>query len=290
VRGEVAVAYVGAGAARLLPLRLGSRLVVDASEGAVKNGQTCPGELIRLQGRGVVVFSAPNPHAKVFVFGRTAFIGSANASGRSEKVLHEAMIRTSERKAVKAARGFVKSLCLHELTPKVLKRLEGMYRPPRIVGAGSHRAALKRGRPRLVLPRVFVVRLHHEEWSDALWEIQGKGLSSGKKYRKHSRSYETDSFRYTGRCPYRRGDVVVQVMDEDRGKRLVTRPANVYHTYSRPTKKGRSTFVYLEFPAGRRRRLGAVTRALGRGSKRRLLGGGLVSRTFAESLFSVFSG
>jgi hypothetical protein len=40
----VAVAYFGQGAAGLLPLPSGSRLVVDASEGAVKSGQTCPAE------------------------------------------------------------------------------------------------------------------------------------------------------------------------------------------------------------------------------------------------------
>ena len=41
----VAVAYFGKGASKLLPLRPNSRLVVDASENAVKSGQTCPAEL-----------------------------------------------------------------------------------------------------------------------------------------------------------------------------------------------------------------------------------------------------
>jgi PLD-like domain len=41
----VAVAYFGQGASKLLPLRTGSRLVVDASEGAVKSCQTHPADL-----------------------------------------------------------------------------------------------------------------------------------------------------------------------------------------------------------------------------------------------------
>ena len=71
-RCDVAVAYFGQGADELVPLREGSRLVVDASEAAVGSGQTYPPGLLRLQRRGVRVFSAPRLHAKVFVVGNTA--------------------------------------------------------------------------------------------------------------------------------------------------------------------------------------------------------------------------
>jgi hypothetical protein len=40
-------------------LRAGSRLVVDASENAVKSGQTHPADLKKLQNRGVVIYSYP---------------------------------------------------------------------------------------------------------------------------------------------------------------------------------------------------------------------------------------
>jgi hypothetical protein len=55
----VAVAYFAKGASKLLPLAPNSRLVVDASEGAVKSSQTCPADLKRLQKRGVVIYSYP---------------------------------------------------------------------------------------------------------------------------------------------------------------------------------------------------------------------------------------
>jgi hypothetical protein len=48
----VAVAYFGKGASKLLPLPSGSHIVVDASEHAVKNGQTHPKDLKNLQDSG----------------------------------------------------------------------------------------------------------------------------------------------------------------------------------------------------------------------------------------------
>src|SRR5438034_685318 len=102
-RCAVAVAYCGAGASRLLPLPKGSRLVVDASERSVASGQTCPADLIKIVKHGVAVYSVPNLHAKVFVLGRAAYIGSANVSSRSASQLIEAVIRTTEPSAVRAA-------------------------------------------------------------------------------------------------------------------------------------------------------------------------------------------
>jgi len=125
-RCEVAVAYFSAGASRLLPLAEGSRLVVDASERAVASGQTCPADLLKLVKDDVAVFSVSNLHAKVFLIGRSAYIGSANVSGRSASLLLEAVVRTNEHSAVRAARSFVRKCCVRQLTPKVLERL-GSY-------------------------------------------------------------------------------------------------------------------------------------------------------------------
>jgi hypothetical protein len=51
-----AVASFGKGAADLLRLPPGSQLVVDASEGAVKHGQTHPADLKRMRRRKVLVY------------------------------------------------------------------------------------------------------------------------------------------------------------------------------------------------------------------------------------------
>src|SRR5437867_1112590 len=82
-RSYIAVAYVGTGGAKLLPLRRGSMLVVDASRRAVSCGQTNPTDLLGLIKAGVRVYSVENLHAKVFVLGRLAFVGSTNVSTHS---------------------------------------------------------------------------------------------------------------------------------------------------------------------------------------------------------------
>lgn len=48
LKSIVAVAYFGKNAANMLPLSKGSVLLVDASVTALKNGQTCPDELLKL--------------------------------------------------------------------------------------------------------------------------------------------------------------------------------------------------------------------------------------------------
>jgi phosphatidylserine/phosphatidylglycerophosphate/cardiolipin synthase-like enzyme len=131
-----AVAYFGKGASGLLPLPSGSHLVVDASEHAVKKGQTHPADLKRLQKNGVIVFSSTSLHAKVFVIDNVAFIGSANVSGRSARILTEALVKTSDRAVVRDAKSFVKGLCLDEMGPDRLDKLQKLYRPPKPPGGG----------------------------------------------------------------------------------------------------------------------------------------------------------
>jgi phosphatidylserine/phosphatidylglycerophosphate/cardiolipin synthase-like enzyme len=123
-RAWVAVAYFGKGAAKLLPLPRGSRLVVDASDNAVKAGQTHPADLLALQAKGVRVFSYPYLHGKIYVFGNVAAIGSANASYNSAQTLLEAMVMTTERRIVEGAKRFVERIAKNELGPDQLSRLQ----------------------------------------------------------------------------------------------------------------------------------------------------------------------
>lgn len=128
---HVAVAYFGSSGSRLLPLPSGSHLVVDASVAAVSAGQTCPDGLVKLQRRGTRIYSYQGLHAKVYVFQTEAFIGSANVSYSSSDTLFEAMLRTNSPHVLNAARAFVLGLCVSELDPAALARLQQLYRPPR---------------------------------------------------------------------------------------------------------------------------------------------------------------
>ena len=287
---SVAVAYFGAGAGRLLPLAKGSRLVVDASERAVASGQTCPADLSKLVKRGVKIYSVPNLHAKVFVLGRAAFIGSANVSNRSASQLVEAVIRTTEPSAVRAARMFVRDHCLHELTPTVLKRLAKLYRPPLIPGGKRDKKAVKQTSRRPTLPRLFLAQLHLVDWSAREQSLHDAGLPIARKRREHPRTFQLDSFIITGKCAYQRGDVVIQVTDEGGGNFLVAPPGNVLHSRSGRHGNAAKTSVYLERPTRRRRLVKTLARALGRGALKRLRRHGVVrDAAFAQKLLNAWA-
>jgi hypothetical protein len=91
----VAVAYFSKGAARLLKLRKGSQLVVDASDNAVRGGLTCPDDLILLAKKGVRIFSVANVHTKVYVFGTTALIGSDQRLSASQRRVRHVAARST---------------------------------------------------------------------------------------------------------------------------------------------------------------------------------------------------
>jgi hypothetical protein len=289
-RCAVAVAYFGAGASRLLPLPKGSRLVVDASDHAVKSGQTCPTDLLKLVKRGVMVYSVPNLHAKVLVVGRAAFVGSANVSSHSAAQLVEAAFRATDPSAVRAARQFVHHLCLHEMTPTVLKRLAKLYRPPLVPGGKGAKPPAADTARRPSLPRLMLAQLHLHDWSDRDQALHDAGLPVARRRREHPRSFELDSFRNAGKCRYRRGDLVVQVTDEGSGSVLVTPPGNLLHVRSRRTGKRQVSFIYLEHPARRRRPVKALARQLGRGSLKRLQRDGVVrDPAFAQALLNIWA-
>ena len=284
-----AVAYFGKGASKQLPLPKGSRLVVDASERAVATGQTCPADLAKLLSRGVTVYSVPNLHAKVFVVGKAAFIGSANVSNNSANTLIEAVIRTTETGAVAAARKFVDDHCLHELTPEVLKQLAKLYHPPKIPGGG------RKGQPRGTssrpeIPRLFLAKLRYEDWSEHDQQLHDQGLSLAKKQRQHPRSWELDDFRHAGKCPYLAGDVVIQVTDEGKGKYLVAPPGNVLHVVrSDSASKRPVSFIYLERPDRRRRSVRSLAKALGCAQKLLIRDCVVRNRSFAQSLLNTWA-
>lgn len=280
-----AVAYAAPGASRQLPLPKGSCLVVNASEGCVRSGATCPAELIKLLRKGVRIFNEPTLHAKAFVVGKAAYVGSTNVSNPSANLLIEAAIRTTDPVTVKAVRRFIESTCIVELGPVALDQLSMLYRPAKVPGG---RGGQKRKAHGPTLPRVFLMNLRWETWSEAEHEIHEKGAEEAKQFRQHPRAWVQEDFRYSGKCPYKSGDIVIQISDEGRGKQLVHAPATVLHV-TRRERVGRRmvSFVYLERPARRRRQLNTVASAV-RCTQKRLRTDGLVrNREFARRLMKV---
>ncbi len=128
-----AVAYFGSKGDKLLPLREGSKLVVDASLGAVTTGITDPKALRRLHNEGVEVFSMPLLHAKAFAFDSVGFVGSSNASANSASRLIEANVAVVDAKTLKGIRNFVRSLSTDCLDDEAFDWLEERYKPPKFI-------------------------------------------------------------------------------------------------------------------------------------------------------------
>jgi hypothetical protein len=243
---------------------------VDASEHAVKSGQTSPAELLKLHRKGVKVYSVENLHAKVFVFGRTAFVGSANVSQRSENVLVEAVLRTTEPGAVRQARGMVSELCFHQYSPKLLTELTKKYRPPRPPGPRPD------GRTP-TLPKVYLAQLEVVDWSDEEQRIHNVGWQVAERKLKRRGDWEVDSFQWSSSRGLKTGDVVVQVTEEENGRNFVSPPGNVSHIHTGMVGRRRKTFVFVELPANKRRRpLERLAKKLGHGADYKLHWGGFV--------------
>jgi hypothetical protein len=100
-RGAViaVVAYIGADAPQVMPLRRGDSLVCDASTGAVKGRLTSANALLKYHHRGVAVYSLDDLHAKVICTPRFAWVGSTNASANSRDNRIEASVRVSGKEA-----------------------------------------------------------------------------------------------------------------------------------------------------------------------------------------------
>jgi hypothetical protein len=108
---RIAVAYVGRDASSVLQLRKGDVIVVNGSDNAVAAGATDPRAIEDWLDADVRVVNHPWLHAKVFVAGRTAIVGSANLSERARSgAIVEAAIRTTQRETAASARDFIDRL------------------------------------------------------------------------------------------------------------------------------------------------------------------------------------
>lgn len=123
------VSYVTAGGPRLLGIRKGDTLIVDASLRAVRSGATDPRVLINLHNMGAALHTRDNLHAKVLISDDVLVVGSANASANSESILREACVVVHDSAAIAEAQCWAKSLEIDELSPKQLAMLKNEYRP-----------------------------------------------------------------------------------------------------------------------------------------------------------------
>lgn len=104
-----AVAYVTSD--EFIEFGEGDLLIVDASDAAIRSGQTSTQILRQAFRRGAEVYSCPGLHAKVMLLDGVAVVGSANASHSSAHHLIEAAFLTDSPASVSMARTFLQRLC-----------------------------------------------------------------------------------------------------------------------------------------------------------------------------------
>lgn len=134
-----AVAYLGDNASHLLgDFGSGDIVVCDASDGSIRSGSTSRKALKDLVKRGVQVFSLQDLHAKVICIGRTAVVGSMNASASSTS-MHEAAAILSSDQDVRAARQLIRRFVTQAIAvdDRFLRRIARMKVQRRQHSSGS---------------------------------------------------------------------------------------------------------------------------------------------------------
>jgi hypothetical protein len=106
----------------------GDTVVVNASEAAIKSGQTSAKLLLAAAKRGARVFSHSKLHAKILVAAGQAIVGSANISAASH-LLREAGVHLTDPAEVKACSRYFASL-LEEAAPQTLAQLTKLAELP----------------------------------------------------------------------------------------------------------------------------------------------------------------
>ncbi len=103
-----AVAYVSSD--QIIKFGNGDTLITDATDETIAAGQTRARVLEAAFRLGATLYSLPNLHAKIMVFGDTAVIGSANISSNSANALAEVGWVTDQPAEVQEARTLIERL------------------------------------------------------------------------------------------------------------------------------------------------------------------------------------
>lgn len=247
-RSYVAVAFLGPGAFERLPLKPGSLLVVNCNEATVRGCQTDPREVKKYLKHGVSVHNVSNLHAKVFVLGTRAFVGSNNVSSSSEGLV-EAAIATRNRNLVRECKRFVQSLAGELISPTEVDRLISLFDPKKL------RQLSARGKQRRVRKKVipqhnplWAVRTVLGSWQNADYEAERLARPVAEK-RLTSRDFKSDDFNWHGSKSaffrgVRKGDVVLQV-HEASPRHVVLMPPQKVILVKR-YKKGKRLMIFVE--------------------------------------------
>lgn len=281
----VAVAYFGQNGSSMLPIKKGSTLLVDASEKAVKSGQTCPDELLKLYQKGVHIYSLENLHAKLFVIGKELFIGSTNVSGNSSNLLQEAIIKTSDKQAIEDAKAFIEGYTKNpDMGEDQLKRLSKMYNPPKNI---SVRNAFSKSLHKEKASSFQVVKLENIALSEEENEQVEIGAVDAQKHRIKKSRHLVDEFILPGKINLMKGDIIIQFVDE--GNNIyATPPGTLIHMRNWSNGKKNQTCCYVEIPNKRRKNINILKKKFSAKTFKLINRNGRKNKAVAEELISLW--
>lgn len=144
-RTQACIAYLTA--PDLLHWRSGDLLIVNASDAAIRCGETSAKALRRLAKKGVKLYSEPLLHAKVVLVGNTVVVGSGNVSASSRSRLLEAAVLTTSPAVVGPVRAYLYQLAnpARAIDERFLRRIEALpVAARRAPFGGGRRPAVRR--------------------------------------------------------------------------------------------------------------------------------------------------
>jgi hypothetical protein len=290
----IASPYVGKGAADLLPLQRGDVLLCSLTLENCRAGSVVPSELRALRRRGVRVYTRGDLHAKVFLLGRRAIVGSANLSANSRDVLDETGVVVSERREVASIRDWFAMRLVEPVEREWLSVCEKAYRAAetrrrRRAGRRQHREVRELAGP-WVISTV-------PDWSEDDIEERYRDVvrAQGRARLARPRAHAIETLKWTGASPFRKnarvGDVVVE-FHKDGLKKTVKPHARIVARREGRTARGTSaTYFAMEYPKDYRpvprARLEGELRRLGLRLRRR--GGRVVEKDLAFALLRITS-
>jgi len=283
-RSIVAVAYFGKGGARLLPLRKGSVLLVDASESTVKCGQTSPAELLKLYHKGIRIYSKACLHAKIYVLGNRLFIGSANVSNHSKNTLTEILYSTTETESISSAKDFILSFCKLPYGEEKLKRLQKIYRPPSSKNKNIvRRRSSKKGDSNFYTAHIDLTGYDEEEEKYARL-----GYEFAKKTHKKKAKHIFEDFIVNGDYGPKINDYILQIDLEDK-KKFVCPVGRLIHKRTWKTKNGKKrTTCIIEMENKKRKNWNMFMKKLTPTEKKAISKDRKQTKAFADKIFTLW--
>jgi PLD-like domain len=229
--------------------RRGDTLVVDASDGAIRSGETSKTALDLLARRGVHLYSYAGLHAKVFLFDRVAVVGSSNVSTLSRTHLLEAAVLTDQPTVTSQVRAFIEALQNRSLPidDRFLRRIRSLP-----VDRRPWRFSMLAGRAHLLRdssPQTWLVGVKERADEPREEEFVEQGTKEALKHR-HRRTSEVPWLRFTGLSNFRKsaraGDSIVEISTALNAKR----PTEVYRHAPilwRQEEEGKRTRFFTEY-------------------------------------------